>query len=89
MTDNICPECEAKRQIYTIRKRESVRVRGVPVRAYATVKVCSRGHEFETYEDGQATIVAVYIMYEHITGRNIERFTRDQYVLPVKEDLQM
>ena len=79
--DNICPECEDERQIYTIRKRETLTVRGVPITVYATVKVCARGHEFDTYEDGQAACVARYLAYENLTGKNIRRFTYDQYVV--------
>jgi len=79
--ETICPLCEAERQIYTIRKRETHKIRGTDITVYATVKVCSEGHEFDTYDDGQATCVALYIMYEHLTGKNIKRFTYDQYVI--------
>jgi len=79
--ETICPVCEAERQLYTIRKRETHKIRGIDITVYATVKVCAEGHEFDTYDDGQATCVALYIIYEHLTGKNIERFTYDQYVV--------
>ncbi len=81
MTDTICPECEDERQIYTIRKRMTLTVRGVDITVYGIRHVCSRGHEFEDYDDGQARFIALYLVYENLTGKNIEGCTYDQYVV--------